>query len=158
MYEALAGAALSPEDPERVVEAVGRLRRRNPELSREELARKLTARTALICAAVGAVAGPVSFQALALDRLLLSIARASGRPASALERAAAAAASLLAAGAAEGARRQAQRAARRLPERRSPLVPVLAAALAGGALSYGAARLLGLAARRYVFGRKRWRP
>jgi hypothetical protein len=158
MYEALAVAALGPEDPERVVETVSRLRRRHPELSREELARKLTARTAWTCAAVGAVAGPLPIQALALDRLLLSIARLSGRPASGLERAAAAAASLLAAGAAEGIRRQARRAAERLPEQPSPLAPALAAALAGGALGYAAAQLLGLAARRLVFERKRWRP
>ncbi len=158
MYETLATAAMGPEDPEHVVETVGRLRRRHPDLSREELARKLVGRTALTCAAVGAVAGPVAFQALVIDRLLLSIARVSGRPASSLERAAAAAASLLAAGAAEGIRRQARRAAHRLPERPSPLVPALAGAAAGAVLSYAAARLLGEAARRIVFGGRRWRP
>src|SRR6266545_1900297 len=120
MYESLAASALSPEDPERVVETVSRLRRNHPKLSREELARKLTARTALACAAVGAVGANTAFQALALDRLLLSIARVSGRPASSLERAGAAAASLLAAGIVEGARRQTLRATRRLPERPSP--------------------------------------
>jgi len=158
VYEALAGAALSPEDPERVVESVARLRRRHPKLSREDLAGRLTARTALACAAVGAVAGPVSFQALALDRLFLSIARVSGRPASPLERAAGAVASLLVAGAAEGLRRQALRATRRLPERPNALVPALAGALVGGVVGGAAAGLVGLAARQYVFGGRRGRP
>ena len=158
MYEALAGAALSAEDPETVVETVARLRRLHPKLSREDLARRLTARTALTCAAVGAVAGPVPFQALALDRLFLSIARVSGRPASPLERVAGAVASLLVAGGAEGVRRQALRATRRLPERRSALVPALAGALAGAAIGGAAAALLGLAARRYVFEGRRRRP
>ena len=154
MYEALAGAALGPEDPEHVVQAVGRMRRLHPGASREDLARKLTARTALTCAAVGAAAGAVPFQALALDRLLLAIARVSGRPASPLERAGAAVASLLAAGAAEGVRRQALRAARRLPQRSSTLLPPLAGALLGGVVGASTAVMLGLAARRYVFG---WR-
>jgi hypothetical protein len=155
MYEALAAAALSPEDPEHVVETVSRVRRNHPRLSREDLARKLTSRAAMTCAAVGAAGGNTAFQALALDRLILSIARVSGRPASPLERAAAAAASVLGAGLTEGARRQALRATRRLPARRSPLLPAIAGVLAGGALAYGAAQLLGLAARRYVFGGNR---
>src|SRR5215510_2670586 len=99
MYESLTAAALSPEDPEQVVETVGRVRRDHPRLSREELALKLTSRAALTCAVVGV----------------------SGRPASSLERTAAAAASVLAAGAAEGARRQLLRVTRRLPDQRSPL-------------------------------------
>jgi hypothetical protein len=152
VYEALAGAALSAEDPERVVESVARLRRRHPKLSREDLAGKLTARAALACAAVGAVAGPVSFQALALDRLFLSIARVSGRPASPLERAAGAVASLLVAGAAEGLRRQAVRATRRLPERPSTVLPALAGALVGAVVGGAAAALAGQAARQYIFG------
>ena len=151
MYEALAGAALSAEDPERVVESVARLRKRHPRLSRENLAGKLTARAALTCAAVGAVAGPVSFQALALDRLVLSIARVSGRPASPLERAAGAVASLLVAGAAEGLRRQALRATRRLPERPHVVLPALAGALAGALVGGAAAALVGQAARHYIF-------
>lgn len=155
MYEALTAAALSPEDPEHVVETVGRLRRNHPGLSREDLACKLTSRAALTCAAVGAAGGYTAFQALALDRLLLSVARASGRPASSLERAAAAAASVLGAGLMEGARRQVVRATRRLPARRSPLLPAIAGVLAGGALAYGAAQLVGLAARRYVFSGNR---
>jgi hypothetical protein len=155
VYEALASAALQPEDPLSVVRAVGRLRRSHPRISREDLARKLTARTAWTCAAVGAATGSVAFQALALDRLLLGIARASGRPASAAERAAAVAASLLAAGAAEGVRRQAVRAARRLPER-PPLLPVLAGAVAGGAIGFAAAVFLGLAACNYVFKGRRF--
>jgi hypothetical protein len=156
MYQALAIAALRPDDPEHVVETVSRLRRAHPKLSGEELARKLTARTAWTCAGVGAVSGSVTVQALALDRLLLSIARASGRPANSLERAAAAAASVLAAGAAEGARRQARRAARLLPQGRFAMLPALAEVLVGGAIGFAAAGLLGLAARRYIFERKRW--
>jgi hypothetical protein len=157
MYEALTAAALSPEDPEHVVETVSRVRRDHPRLSREELACKLTSRAALTCAVVGATGGYTAFQALAFDRMLLAIARVSGRPASSVERAAAAAASVLTAGAAEGARRQLLRASRRLPDHRSPLLPAIAGVFAGGAIAYGAAQLLGLAARRYVFGGKRLR-
>ena|SRR5580765_4390310 len=155
MYESLAAAAFSPEDPEHVVEAVGRLRRKNPELSREELACKLANRTALLCAAIGALGEHVPFQALALDRMLLSIARVSGRPATPLERAGAAAASVLAAGMAEAVRRAALRTGRLMPARRSPLLPPATSFLAAGAVTYGAARLLGLAARRYFFDRRR---
>lgn len=155
MYESLAAAAFSPEDPEHVVEAVGRLRRRNPELSRDELACKLASRTALLSAAIGALGEHVAFQALALDRMLLSIARVSGRPASPLERAGAAGASVLAAGMTEAVRRAAARAGRMLPARSSPLLPPVASVLAAGAVTYGVARLLGLAARRYFFDRRR---
>ncbi|HKF42539.1 MAG TPA: hypothetical protein VKG01_05515 [Thermoanaerobaculia bacterium] len=155
MYEALAAAAFSPEDPEQVVEAVGRLRRRNPDLSRDELACRLAGRTALLCGAIAALGEHVAFQALALDRMLLSIARVSGRPASPLERAGAAAASVLAAGMAEGLRRGALRTSRLLPARRASLLPPVASVLAAGAVTYGAAQLLGLAARRYFFGRGR---
>ena len=162
MYEALAAAALGGNDPDRVVENVRRARERYPDLSREELADKLTARAAFSCAAVGAVASgtlDLSYQALSLHRLVLSIARVSGEPASALERVAAVAGSLLVAAAGEGARRVAARAARRLPSDRSPLLPALGSALAAGAVHYGAARLIGYAARRFFFegrSRRRW--
>jgi len=162
MYEALAAAALGGSDPDRVVEAVQRARERYPELSREELADKLTARASLACAAVGAVASggvDLSYQTLSLHRLVLSIGRVSGRPVTALERAAAMAGSLLVAAAGEGARRVAVRAARRLPADRSPLLPALLSAAAAGAVHYGAARLIGYAARRFFFegrGRRRW--
>ena len=155
MYESLAAAAFSPEDPEHVVEAVGRLKRRNPDLSRDELACKLAGKTALLCGAIGALGEYVAFQALAIDRMLLSIARVSGRPASPVERAGAAAASVLAAGMAEGLRRGAMRTARLLPARRSPLISPVVSVLAAGAVTYGAAQLLGLAARRYFFSRQR---
>ena len=157
MYEALTVAALSPEDPEHVVETVSRVRRRHPRLSREDLASRLTARAALTCGTVGAAGGHVAFQALLLDRLLLSIARVSGRPASPVERAGAAAASVLGAGILEGVRRQALRATRRLPADRSPLLPALAGVVAGGVLAWGAAHLAGLAGRAYVFGGNRLR-
>src|ERR1700693_2487090 len=103
MYEALAAAALGGNDPDRVVEAVLRARERYPDLSREGLAAKLPARPALACAAVGAVASAsidLSYQTLSLHRLVLSIARVSGRPVTALERVAGVAGSLLVRGAA----------------------------------------------------------
>jgi hypothetical protein len=162
MYEALAAAALGGNDPDRVVEDVRRTRERYPDLSREEIADKLTARAALSCAAVGAVASAsldLSYQTLLLHRLVLSIARVSGEPATALERVAAVAGSLLVAAAGEGARRVAARAARRLPSDRSPLLPALGSALAAGAVHYGAARLVGYVARRFFFegrARRRW--
>jgi hypothetical protein len=55
-------------------------------------------------------------------------------------------------------RRQAIGAARRLPAKRAPLLPVLAAALAGGAASYAGARLVGFLAERRFFRKRRWRP
>src|SRR6202162_6739808 len=108
MYEALAAAALGGKDPARGVEAVLRARERYPDLPREELADKLTARAALACAAVGAVASAsidLSYQTLSLHRLVLSIACVSGRPVTARERVAAVAGSLLVAAAGEGAGR-----------------------------------------------------
>jgi hypothetical protein len=162
VYEVLAAAALDANDPDRVVEAVLRARERHPDLSDEEIADKLTARAALACAAVGAVA-PVSldltYQTLSLHRLILSIARVSGKPATPLERASAVAGSLLVAAASEGARRVAVRATRRLPADRWPLLPAIGGALAAAAVQYGAARLLGYAARRFFFerrGRRLW--
>ena len=171
MYEALARAALAAEDPERVIETARRMRERHPGLSREEVARKLASRTALACAAVGVFASApaallpglpaapdLAYQARSLDRLVLSVARISGRPASALERLAAAGASVLVAGAVQAVRRRALGGARRLPARRAPLLPVLAAALAGGAASYAGARLLGFLAGRRFFESRRRRP
>ena len=162
MYEALVAAALGGNDPDRVVEAVLRARERHPDLSAEELADKLAARAALSCAAVGAVAPAsvdLSYQTLSMHRLILSIARASGTPATPIERAAAVAASLLAAAASEGARRVAVRVARRLPADRFPLLPALGGAVAAAAVHYGAARVMGYAARVFFIegrGRRRW--
>jgi len=162
MYETLAVAALDANDPDRVVEAVLRARERYPDLSPEEIADKLTARAALVCAAVGAVAPSavdLSYQALSLHRMVLSIARLSGKPAAPLERAGAVAGSLLVAAASEGARRVAARATRRLPADRWPLLPALVGALAAAAVHYGAASLVGYAARRFFFegrGRRLW--
>jgi len=171
MYEALAKAALAAEDPERVIETARRMRERHPKLSREEVARRLASRAALSCAAVGFFASvpaalvpgfpaapDVTHQARCLHRLALAVARVSGRPASALERLAAAGASVLVAGAVQAARRQAVRASRRLPVKRAPLLPVLAAAAAGAAASYAGARLAGFLAGRRFFGRRRRRP
>jgi hypothetical protein len=153
----LAAAALDANDPDRVVEAVLRARQRFPDLSPEEIADKLTARAALTCAAVGSVAPAsvdLTYQTLSLHRLILSIARASGNPATPLERTAALAGSLLVAAASEGARRVAVRATRRLPADRWPLLPALGGALAAAAVQYGAARFLGYAARRFFFERR----
>jgi hypothetical protein len=171
MYETLAKAALAAEDPDRVIETARRMRERHPELSREEVARKLASRAALSCAVIGAFASApaalvpglpaaldLSYQARSFDRLVLSAARVSGRPANALERLAAAGASVLVAGAVQAVRRQAIQAARRLPARRAPLLPILAAALAGGAASYAGARLVGFLAGRRFFRKRHCRP
>ncbi len=169
MYETLAKAALAEQDPVRVVRAARRMRERHPSLSREELARKLVSRAALSCLAVGAFAsGPaalvpglplaldLSYQAQSLHRLILSVARVSGRHANAPERLAAAGASVLLASASLAARRRAIEAAWRLPAKRAPGLPVLVAALAGGAASFAAASLAGfLAESRFFQGRRR---
>ncbi len=171
MYEALAKAALAAEDTERVMEAARRVKERHPKLSRAELAEKLSSRTALSCAAVGFFASApaalvpgfpaapdVTYQARSLHRLVLSVARVSGRPASPVERLVSAGASVLVAGAIQAARRGAIRASRRMPAKRAPLLPAVAAALAGAAASYAGARLLGFLAGCRFFEGRRWRP
>src|SRR5262249_27407382 len=87
MGASLAEAVLSGADEIAVARRVERLRERSPSRSRDELAEILIRRTALQCAAVGALTGapaawlgaaPVSadlpFQVVALSRLALGIA------------------------------------------------------------------------------------
>ena len=144
------------------------MRERHPDLSRKQVAGKLASRAALSCAAIGVFASApaallaglpaaldLSYQAQSFHRLILSVARVSGRPASSLERLAAAGGSVLLAGAALAARRKAIEVARSLPAKRAPILSVLAAALAGGAASFAAARLAGLLAERWFFEERR---
>lgn len=162
MYAALARSVLSDADPDRVVQEVRKVRERHPDLSSDELARKLTQRTAIRCAAVAALASaPVgwlcasplaadlSYQVSSLNRLALSIAHAHRRPAAGPEHALAAAGSLLVAGAAHWLRRGALNLARRSLSRRAPRLLPVVGALVGGALSYAAARTFGGAVQDY---------
>ncbi len=162
MYAALARTVLSDADPDGVVQEVRKIRERHPNLSGDELARKLTQRTAIRCAAVAALASaPVgwlcalplaadlSYQVSSFHRLALSIARAHRRPTTSLERAVAAAGSLAVAGSAELLRRGALNVGRRSLSRRRPHLLPLVSALVGGAFSYVAARTFGGAVQDY---------
>ena len=161
--------ALSDEDPDKAAGDVRRARKSNPDCSDDEIAGKLVARAALRGTLVGAAASAppsllggfaaaadYTYQARSLNRLVLAVAKAYGRPVTPLERFAAAAAGLAFAGATEWARRESVRAARRAFSRRPPVFSAIAAAAASGAASYAAVRLVGLLARE-AFGDRRRR-
>ncbi len=162
MYAALARSVLSDDGSGRAVEDVRKISERHPNLSADELARKLIRRAALRCTAVAAItsapvgwlctvplAADLSYQVSSLNRLALSVAHAHRRRAAGPERALAAAGSLLVAGAAHWLRRGALNLARRSLSRRAPRLLPVVAALVGGALSYAAARTIGGAAQDY---------
>ncbi len=152
-YRDLALSVLAPEDPV-ASRAVDRARARHPELSEQALVGRLAGQAAWRAAAVGGAAcaamevlgrtvaaADLSYQSASLYRLAASIARARGRETTVGQRAVAAGASFVFAGAAELARRGASASSRRLLGRRTPGLAVLAAALAGGAAQYAAARV-----------------
>jgi hypothetical protein len=165
---AVARAVLADREQERAITDVERFVRRRPHLSREELSKRLIRRTALRCAAVGAIASvpselvprPValdlSYQTLAWNRLALAIAHLNRRDPSALERAVAGAASLALAGAAELAGRVTRSLLRvtLARPRLAPARPWVGMALTG-ALRYGATLWLGIRAREVFEGGRR---
>lgn len=167
----LARTLLADEDPEQVIREVRKIRLRHPDLSDDELAEKMIRRAAVACAVMGAVASApagfllsfspaadLSYQALRLHRLVLSIARSySGRPTTSLERGMTVAGSLAVSATTGWLRRAILRAARRPLSRRAPGLLPLASALIGGALSYAAARGVGAAARDYCRASRRRR-
>ena|SRR5262245_55601312 len=155
MYAAIARAVLDETMAERAVTEVERLRRRHPKESRDQLADRLVRRAAVQCGAAAALlTGPAAFfgsvpfgadlawQVVVLNRLVLSLAALYGRAPSAGERAAAVAAAAGAGVASDLVRRGLVRLLRQGVPRR-PAARTLAGALAGGALSYGAAMAVG---------------
>jgi hypothetical protein len=157
MYVALARTVLTNVDHEKIVEEVRRFRQRYPGSSNADLAERLIRQTAFRSAVIGAVASAppgllavvplaadLSYQVLALNRLVLTIAYIYGRKTSHTERAGAVAASLGLGGAAEFLRRNIVKGVTRSLRRRQAthLVPVFGALL-GGILSYATVRAIG---------------
>ena len=167
MYSSLAQAILTGADEAAASRQVERLRARHPAFSRDQLARALIRRTALRCAAVGALTGApaawlgatalaadLPFQAVEMARLAMGLAMIYRRRPDLSERALAAGAGAgLAAG--TGALRAASvKLVYAAFRRRGPAgtAPILGG-LAGAGLAYLAASVLGKAARDRFRGR-----
>src|SRR4051812_24139569 len=159
MYAALAKAILDGNELGRAATRVERIRRRHPKASRDEIADRLIRRTALECAAAGALlTGPAAFfgaipfgadlvyQAAALNRLILALAEVYGAPSEIGDRAAAGAAGAAAALSAGVLRQGLVRLVRELARGRSSARGV-AGTLTGAAIGYGAALAVGRFAR-----------
>jgi hypothetical protein len=170
MDASLAQNLLTGPDEAAVARRVERLRRRHPGLSRDELAERLIRRTAVQCAAIGALTGApaawlgaaplaadLPFHVLALARLALGIAMIYRRRPDLGERGLSAAGSLALGAGAGALRAGAVKLVRRaLGRRRSSAAAPVLGALAGGALAYGAVMSFGRAARDHYRGRRAW--
>jgi hypothetical protein len=163
MYVALARTVWTDIDRDKIAEEVARYRSRYPGASNEELVSKVIRQTALRCAMIGAVASAppgflsivplaadFSYQVLALNRLVLTVARIYGRPTSREQRGATVATSLALGGGTEFMRRNLVKGvARSLKRQRaSHLVPVFGG-LMGAILSYASVRIVGREAQAY---------
>lgn len=166
MYAALARAIVDGTDRKRAAAEISKLRQSHPRASRDELARRLIRRTALRCAAAGALwTGPAAFfgampfgadlayQVLAVNRLVLALAALYDGDPSAANRAAGVGAGLAAGVSAEVLRQGIVRLLRRMLERR-PGARAAAGALAGGLVGYGTAIATGNLAREVFAGRR----
>jgi hypothetical protein len=163
MYVALARTVWTDVDRDKIAKEVARYRVRYPGASNEELVSKVIRQTALRCAMIGAVASAppgflsivplaadFSYQVLALNRLVLTVARIYGRPTSREQRGATVATSLALGGGTEFVRRNLVKGvARSLKRQRaSHLVPVFGG-LMGAILSYASVRIVGREAQSY---------
>jgi len=161
MYLALARTVWTDVDKDGISEDIRRFRLRHVGLSDDDLMEKLIRQTAVRCGVVGAVASAppgilaivplaadLSYQVLALNRLILTIAGIYGKPTTRPQRGGAVAASFAAGGGAEFLRRSMVKAAQRVLRRgaASRLVPVVGAVVAG-AMSYGSVVAIGRQAR-----------
>ena len=167
MYAALVRTVLTDADHDKIVEQVRKLRERYPHSSKQELAERLIRQTALRSALVGAVtsappglfsvipfATDVSYQAMALNRLMLAIAQVHRRPTSPLERAGAVAASVVLEGGTEFLRRGIVRGlARSLRRQRVVRLIPLFGALLGGVATYVTVTAVGREANRLLRSR-----
>jgi uncharacterized protein (DUF697 family) len=163
MYVGLARSIWTDVDHSKVDKEVRRFRTKHHGLSNDELVEKLIRTTALRCGAVGAVASAppgflavlplaadFSYQVLALNRLVLTIARIYGRPTTREQRAATVGASLALGGGAEFLRRSIVKTVTRGMRKQaiSRLMPA-AGAVIGGALSYTSVIAIGRQAQDY---------
>ncbi len=171
MYVALTRTVLTDIDRDKVVQEVRKIRLKYPGASDDDLAKTVIRQTALRCAAIGAVASAppgllavvplaadFSYQVLALNRLVLTIARIYSKPTTREQRAASVAASLALGGGTEFLRRQAVKTVtnslRR--QRAATLVPGFGAVL-GGIMSYVAVYTIGRQAQVYYRRKRRAR-
>jgi hypothetical protein len=171
MYVALARTVLTDIDRDKIVQEVRKIRLKYPDASDDDLAKTVIRRTALRCAAIGAVASApsgflavvplaadFSYQVLALNRLVLTIARIYSKPTTREQRAASVAASLALGGGTEFLRRQVVKTVtnsfRR--QRAARLVPAIGAVL-GGMMSYTAVHMFGRQAQVYYREKRRAR-
>jgi len=166
MYAARARAVLDDSHRVKAGEDLERLRQRYPRASKDELARRAIRRAALQCAAAGGlVAGPAAFfgalpfgadltyQALALNRMVLVLSAIYGGGSTPRSRAAGVAGGLGAGLSSELLRQGLVRVLRRsLPGR--PGLRTVVGALAGGALGYAAAVAVGRFAREAFASRR----
>lgn len=163
MYVALARTILTDIDRDKIADQVRSFRTRHPDYSRDELVDRLIEHTAIRCGVIGAVssappgflavlplAADFSYQVLALNRLVLTIARIYGRPTSREQRALAVAVALALGGGAEFVRRNVVKGVSNALKRRDEarFVPHVGGAV-GSVLTYGAVRAVGKLARNY---------
>jgi hypothetical protein len=166
MYAALARAVLDEAGAARAAAEVERLRRRHPRASRDELAARVIRRSALQCAVAGGLlAGPAAFfgampfgadlayQAVTLNRLVLSLSAIYGAKGGGRDRAAGIVAGFSVGLGSELARQALVRVLRRALNGR-PGIRTAAGALAGGALGYAAAVAVGRFAQDAFRGRQ----
>jgi hypothetical protein len=166
MYAALARAVLDESGAVRAASDVERLRRKHPRASRDELAARVIRRAAFQCAAAGGLlAGPgaffgampfgpdLAYQAMTLNRLVLSLSAIYGARGGGQDRAAGVAAGLAVGLGSELARQGLVRVLRGAFGRR-PGIRTAAGALVGGALGYAAAVAVGRFAQDVFRGRR----
>lgn len=166
MYTALAKAILDDTSRIRAARDVERLKQRHPRASRDELAARAIRKAAFQCAAAGGLlAGPAAFfgampfgadlayQAVTLNRLVLSLSAIYGGDAGGRSRATGIAAGFSAGVGSELVRQALVRVLRgALPKH--PGVRTVAGALAGGTLGYAAAFAVGRFAQDLFRGRR----
>ncbi|MDQ5858562.1 MAG: hypothetical protein M3542_09860 [Acidobacteriota bacterium] len=171
MYVALTRTVLTDIDRDKVVQEVRKIRLKYPGASDDELAKTVIRQTAIRCAMIGAVASAppgllavvplaadFSYQVLALNRLVLTIARIYSKPTTREQRAASVAASLALGGGTEFLRRQVVKTVTNFlrRQRAATLVPAFGAVL-GGVMSYAAVHTIGRQAQVYYREKRRKR-
>jgi uncharacterized protein (DUF697 family) len=163
MYVALARTVLTDVDRDKIAQEVRKFREKYPGYSREELVNRLIEHTAIRCGVVGAVASAppgflavlplaadFSYQVLALNRLVLTIARIYGKTTTREQRAATVALALALGGGAEFVRRNIVKGVSNSlkKQREARFVPHIGGAV-GLTLTYAAVRAVGKLARNY---------
>jgi len=163
MYVALARTVLTDVDRDKIADEVQKFRTNYPQCSRDDLVDRLIQHTAVRCGVIGAVASAppgflavlplaadFSYQVLALNRLVLTIARIYGRTTTREQRAATVAVSLLLGGGAEFLRRHIVKGVSTSFKRQNQTrLGTYAGGAIGSLLTYGAVRAIGRMARDY---------